>query len=110
MGLDQDYRFGHPGTDSIAEPQLRCNVFRTAFTFDPAFFAGPVFRSGPVKAFRQRQRPLCRNRSDLASRQLPAPAAPRSPRYPPGTGSAQILLSMSPNSRRFRCPWANSNQ
>ena len=56
--LSQDYRFGHPGTDSIAESRLRCNVFRTAFTFDPAFFAGPVFRSGPVKALRQRQRPL----------------------------------------------------
>ena len=38
--FDQDYRFSHPGTDSIAESRLRCNVFRTAFTFDPAFFAG----------------------------------------------------------------------
>ena len=30
--------------------------------------------------------------------------------YPPGTGSAQILRSMSPNSRRFRCPSANKSQ
>ena len=30
--------------------------------------------------------------------------------YPPGTGSAQILRSMSPNSLRFRCPSANKSQ
>ena len=31
-------------------------------------------------------------------------------RYPPGTGSAQILRSMSPNSRRVRCPSASRSQ
>ena len=31
-------------------------------------------------------------------------------RYPPGTGSAQIRRSMSPNSRRFRYPSASSSQ
>ena len=30
--------------------------------------------------------------------------------YPPGTGSAQILRSMSPNSRRVRCPSASRSQ
>ena len=32
------------------------------------------------------------------------------PFYPLGSGSAQILCSMSPNSLRFRCPSANNNQ
>ena len=32
------------------------------------------------------------------------------PFYPLGSGSAQILCSMSPNSLRFRCPSANSSQ
>ena len=31
-------------------------------------------------------------------------------RYPPGTGSAQILRSISPNSRRVRCPSASKSQ
>ena len=31
-------------------------------------------------------------------------------RQPPGTGSAQILRSMSPNSRRVRCPSASRSQ
>ena len=31
-------------------------------------------------------------------------------RYPPGTGSAQILRNMSPNSRRVRCPSASRSQ
>ena len=31
-------------------------------------------------------------------------------RYSPGTGSAQILRSMSPNSRRVRCPSASRSQ
>ena len=31
-------------------------------------------------------------------------------RYPPGTGSAQILRSMSPNSRPVRCPSASRSQ
>ena len=31
-------------------------------------------------------------------------------RYPPGTGSAQILRSMSPNSRQVRCPSASRSQ
>ena len=31
-------------------------------------------------------------------------------RYPSGTGSAQILRSMSPNSRRVRCPSASRSQ
>ena len=31
-------------------------------------------------------------------------------RYPPGTGSAQILRNMSPNRRRVRCPSASRSQ
>ena len=40
-GLDQDYRFGHPGTDSIAEPRLRCNVF--------ALLSRSILLSSPVR-------------------------------------------------------------
>ena len=39
--LDQDYRFGHPGTDSIAEPRLRCNVF--------ALLSRSILLSSPVR-------------------------------------------------------------
>ena len=37
----QDYRFGHPGTDSIAEPRLRCNVF--------ALLSRSILLSSPVR-------------------------------------------------------------
>ena len=37
-------------------------------------------------------------------------AVPGRRRYPPGTGSAQIRRSMSPNNFRLRCPSASSNQ
>ena len=40
-GLSQDYRFGHPGTDSIAEPRLRCNVF--------ALLSRSILLSSPVR-------------------------------------------------------------
>ncbi len=30
------------GAGGMAEPRLRCNVLRTAFTFDAPFFAAPV--------------------------------------------------------------------
>ena len=39
--LNQDYRFGHPGTDSIAEPRLRCNVF--------ALLSRSILLSSPVR-------------------------------------------------------------
>ena len=39
--LDQDYRFGHPGTDSIGEPRLRCNVF--------ALLSRSILLSSPVR-------------------------------------------------------------
>ena len=38
---NQDYRFGHPGTDSIAEPRLRCNVF--------ALLSRSILLSSPVR-------------------------------------------------------------
>ena len=37
----QDYRFGHPGTDSIGEPRLRCNVF--------ALLSRSILLSSPVR-------------------------------------------------------------
>ena len=40
-GLSQDYHFGHPGTDSIAEPRLRCNVF--------ALLSRSILLSSPVR-------------------------------------------------------------
>ena len=39
--LSQDYRFGHPGTDSIGEPRLRCNVF--------ALLSRSILLSSPVR-------------------------------------------------------------
>ena len=39
--LSQDYRFGHPGTDSIAEPRLRCHVF--------ALLSRSILLSSPVR-------------------------------------------------------------
>ena len=42
------------------------HVLRTAFTFDPPIFAGPAFRSGPVKAFRQRGGPSTDTEHDSA--------------------------------------------
>ena len=39
--LAQDYRFGHPGTDSIAEPRLRYNVF--------ALLSRSILLSSPVR-------------------------------------------------------------
>ena len=41
LALSQDYRFGHPCTDSIAEPRLRCNVF--------ALLSRSILLSSPVR-------------------------------------------------------------
>ncbi len=41
IDFTQDYRFGHPGTDSIGEPRLRCNVF--------ALLSRSILLSSPVR-------------------------------------------------------------
>ncbi len=41
VAMNQDYRFGHPGTDSIGEPRLRCNVF--------ALLSRSILLSSPVR-------------------------------------------------------------
>ena len=54
-------------------------------------------------------RQFCRHSSELHSAASRFRTRER-PFYPLGSGSAQILCSMSPNSLRFRCPSANNNQ
>ena len=79
-GLNQDFRFGHPGADSIGKPRPRSNVLRTAFTFEPPFFAGPAFRSGLIKAFRSASGPSADTAPTLPLGNFPVPAALRSAR------------------------------
>ena len=54
--LNQDFHFGHPGTDRIAEPRLRCNVLRTDFTLDPPVFVRLALGSDAVVSLLQRAR------------------------------------------------------
>ncbi len=55
-------------------------------------------------------RAFLRHRSTLVAFLRQAGFVALAARQPPGTGSAQILRSMSPNSRRVRCPSANRSQ
>ena len=55
-------------------------------------------------------RAFLRHRSTLVAFLRQAGFVALAARQPAGTGSAQILRSMSPNSRRVRCPSANRSQ
>ena len=88
--LNQDFLFGRPGTDRIADRRLRCNGFRTTATFGTPFAAAPAFES--ARSCRSGDRrglfgntspaPILGNPRTLAVRALgvtlPAQAAPRS--------------------------------
>ena len=88
--LSQDFRFGLLGTDSIADPRLRCNVLHAAYVRS-SYLRRSGLQIGPVKVFRQRRAaplptPLrpCLSATPplrlLGARRvsLPAQAAPRS--------------------------------
>ncbi len=85
--------------------------FSAPLTFDAPFRSAPAFECCLILGLR-------------CTRGLLADTSPTPPfaatlrallvlapcRYPPGGGNAQMRPSISPNSRRFRCPSANNSQ
>ena len=78
-----------PASEAFFDPLARATVRATE---------GPAFRA------------LRRHRSQRVSVRSPGGRVARAARQPAGTGSAQILRNMSPNSRRVRCSSPDSRK
>ena len=110
--INQDFRFSHPGTVRVLQSTARIQGLRSLLTIDAPCAPVSVAELRSIAAFQAHWRAFRRHGSKWLPLQQPSLSCPSQPvaSYPPGTGSAQILPSISPNSLRFRCPSANSSQ
>ena len=109
--LTQHFRFGHPGTVRVLQSTARIQGLRSPLTIDAPFAPVSVAECRSIAAFQLAEGLFADTASSsyLFSNPACCPLQPVAS-YAAGTGSAQILPSISPNSLRFRCPSANSSQ
>jgi len=109
---------GHPAGISIlptgSGPLYTNTPFRTPDVFIARYSAPDSRQSGAALDVEPTEAPafraFLRHRSTRMLRLLQADFVAVAARQPAGTGSAQILRSMSPNSRLVRCPSARRSQ